>query len=180
MSLFRRDPETLDGFKPKFTREFMRFGYTLRKVQIGGGLGDMDFNPNDIEFRDEHTITIYDVTLVSTDYYSINSRVSDIIASMCNKFLKDEGNKERHPKAWKFLTENAAELNNSNRYWLAIEHLEQIEKVRKEIADLQDQVRRAEYVASINAVEVKQRRKLTQDERNMLYAEFSGGETPGE
>ncbi len=27
MSLFLRPPESLDGYTPKFAREFMRFGY---------------------------------------------------------------------------------------------------------------------------------------------------------
>lgn len=174
MGLFQREPETLDGFTPKFSREFMRFGYTYRQITPHPGFGVRD-DDDEPQPYDEHTITVCGNEIRSTQkYYFSNTR--DIITTMINEYVSAD----RKTEAYQFLKDHAHELNVSNRYWAAIEHLEEIERVKKQIAELQRKVLRAGYVASINAVEVKSGKKLSVSERQLLWAEFTGGDLPFE
>lgn len=169
-SLFIREPETLDGYVPKFTAEELLFGYKTEQIQIGGGFKDFDFDPNNIDYLVRTTITVAGVKITSDKNYYMNAM--DTIATMINEFVE----KTKNPEITNWLKENSVELNRSNRYWHAKQHVDSIEKQKKEVARLQAEIQRAEWIASMRAVEVKSGRLLSQEEKTLLLAEFSGGD----
>jgi len=174
-SLFTREPETLDGYVPKFTLQEVLFHHKSELVQIGGGLGDMDFDPNNIQYETRHTIDVCGVELHSYERYGYKPAM-EIVTGIINAFIADPHNEWKHPEAFVFIIENAEELNRSKRYWFAMEQRSRIEGKKAEIARLQEEVRREEWIASMRAVEVKSGRALTETEKRLLLAEFSGGE----
>jgi hypothetical protein len=173
--LFTREPETLDGYLPKFSLNEVMFNYRTEQIQIVGHFKDFDFDPENIEYETRHIITVAGVELSRSSRYG-DGRAIDIVVSIINEFLADPKNEQSKPEAMAYLRENAEELNRSKRYWLADAHVKRINGQKNEIARLQDEVRRAEWIASMNAVEVKSGRALTKDEKTLLLAEFSGGE----
>lgn len=171
MGLFQREPETLDGFTPKFSRAFMRFNYHYEKVKVFRGFGVYDEADED-RYSDEHSIEVLGKKITSSrEFYGWP--VSDIIATMINEYIASK----RGDEAYHFLVDNAHDLNISKKYWGAVEHLEKIEAVKREILEKQRQVERATYLASVNAVEVKAGRTLSKAERDLLLAEFTGEAT---
>ena len=174
-SLFIREPETIDDYVPKFTYEQIKMGYNVEKHVYRHGFGGA-WEEDDPEIgRETYTfsITVLGVKIIGkmNDYYG---DMLDTIATIANEFTA--GSKDYHPEIHEFFHENATELNNSRRYWAARLHRQEIEKKRREAEEILRQVKRAEWVASMYAVQVKAERWLTTEEKNLLLAEFSGGE----
>jgi hypothetical protein len=174
MNLFSRAPETLDGYVPKFSWEEIIFGCKIKSVQIGGHFKDMDFDPNNIQYEDVATIRILDYTASGTAMAF--DRPIDSAVRLVNEFLANPNSKRDYPEAFAYVQTNAVEMNNSKRYWLAKEHEKQIADAEAEIIRRQEEVRRAKWIHSMYATEVKSDRALTHEEKKLLLAEFSGGE----
>lgn len=175
MSLFARDPETLDGYVPKFSYEDILMGYQVEKQKHGRWSAGWDEDDSQVE--EEHYT--YSITVLGhkiygkkNDYYG---DALDTIAAIANEFTSATS-EDYHPEVHKFLKDNAVDLNNARRYWTAVLHRNDIEKTRRKAAELLEQCRRAEWVASMNAVQVKAERWLSQAEKDLLLAEFSAGE----
>lgn len=171
MNLFQRDPESLNDFIPRFSREEVLLGYKVTQVQIGGGFKWMG-DPEDIMFEDRSSITILGQKFEGEGQYFLTA--FEIVVEIVNAFFANAVNKRNYPEQWKFLTENAHELNISRHYWIAMDHLAEIEKIENKIYEMKEQVRKAKYIASMMAVEVKSGRSLSREERQLLIVEFSG------
>lgn len=173
LNLFR-EPVTLDGYVPKFSREEVKLGYTYSKSEVYGWNMYGDEDPcKEKEYHETWKIKVAGKEIFGTrNYYS--GSVFEIVAEIANAYL--EGAKY-HPRikeeaAYKWLVENASDLTNSNRYWAAVAHREDIQRVKDKIADLQEQVRIGEIWASVRAVQVHEERSYSHDERMLLAAEF--------
>lgn len=175
MNLFVREPETLDGLQPKFTRAEIRMGYKTESRAVFRGFGPCD-DDDEEKFLTYHIITIRDHIITSSDANLEYKTEPEIIAKMVNDFIAYQGNKRYHPEAWGFLVENAAELNRSRIYWEAMDHRNEIDRQRRAAADMLEQCRRAEWVSSLYALQAKEGRRFSLEEKNLLLAEFSGGE----
>ena len=175
MNLFAREPETLDGFTPAFTRAEVRMGYKSETRQAFRGFGPCD-DDDEVKYVTEYSITICGHRITSSDANLEYKTEPEIIATMVNDFIAYQGNKRYHPEAWDFLAENAAELNRSRIYWEAMDHRNEIDRQRRVAADMLEQCRRAEWVSSLYALQAKEGRRFSLEEKNLLLAEFSGGE----
>jgi len=174
-SLFIKEPVTLDGYKPHFTREECLLGLKCRQVQIGGGLGDLDYDPNDPKYENRYSITIAGHEIHGDgEYYG--ERDLEIAVLIANQFLANKENALRYPDAWAFLVTHGPGLTNSKRYWLAVDHRKQVDEAKQELAELQRRIWRGEIVASLRASEVHAERNFSQEEKAVLLTEFSGGE----
>ena len=169
--LFQRDPEDLGDYKPKFSREEVMLGYTVTKVQIGGGLGWME---DEVSFVDRQSITVLGLTLEHDGHLYLPP--FHVVVEIVNHFLADNSNKTRHPEQWKWLTDNAHDLNLSRRYWETVDQFKRIDDLDAKIDALKKERRKARHVASMMAVEVKAERSLSKEEKRLLLAEFSGDE----
>ena len=175
--LFQTPVETLDNYTPKFSRTEILLGYRCIKVRIGGGLGWMeDYDRNkEPEYVDRHEITILGHRIESDSRFW-RENPPEIVIKVVNEFMAVEANKLNYPHVWDFIVRNGTDLNNSRRYWDAVAHREEIEKTRLKALDMLDQCRRAEWVASMYAAQVKAERWFTKDEKALHLAEVSGGE----
>lgn len=177
-SLFVREPETLDGYTPKFSREEVRLGYKCSKYQTSGrGMGrwasNDDNDDDEPQYSYTYTLTILGYTW-SAPVSSYGENTSLIVVELANAFLANTKNKELHPEVWQFLTVNSKDLSNSNRYWLSITHLEKIAEKQAKVDLILEDIRKARIIASVNAVEVKSGRRLESNERSILTSEFGG------
>ena len=173
--LFRRKPETLEGYQPAFTREETLLGFKYEKVQVGGGLGDLDYDPENPQFVDRFSINVLGTVIEGQGSYGYKDNF-EITALIANEFLAKEDNRVRFPEAYAYLIANAKNLNDSKRYWKSWEHLEKIRLEKDKLARMSRRIARAEIIASVNAVMVKAQRSFSTEERQLLLAEFSGGE----
>lgn len=173
--LFKREPETLEGYEPAMTLEETLLGYKQERIKVGGGLGDLDYDPENPQYVDRHSINVLGTVIEGQGFYGWRDRL-EIAAMIANEFLRKEENRTRYSEAWTWLNTHARDLNTSKRYWKSWEHLEKIKLEKKRLATLQRRIERAEIIASVNAVEVKAQRHISTEERLLLLAEFSGGE----
>ena len=182
VSLFKREPETIDGYVPKFSKAEVLMGYDVRMSEYKVGFG-MAWDENDPHIGEKtyyHSIVILGHKIDGESspeyggpYYGMSNY--DIVATICNRILKQTLDTYL-PDVKKWLAENVDDLNNSRRYWQAYDHRQEIEKEKKKVAQLLRRIERAEWLASTKAVEVKEGRWLSKSERDLLMAEFSGGE----
>ena len=169
-ALFQREPVTLDDFTPRFTRDECLFGYRLTRTEIGGGFKSME------EPRPgwSHDINVRGVHLrETTEDWDSRDRYR-MVVEMVNGLLSSKDPSYAETAEW--VLENAKDLNTSRRYWMAMDHKAQIDKTKAEIAELQEQVRRAGFVQSLYALEVKEGRAINGEERKRVLAEFAGSE----
>jgi len=180
------DLPTIAGYVPRFTLSETMLGLYSKQVQIGGGLGfgpvDEDWVRPEPKFETRYSIVVCGVHIEGDhrEVYDTNSiRQSDdkftIVAKCANAFLANKTNEKLHPAAWKFLSENGAELNQSKRYWAAVAHLAEIEAEKRKVDELLRRIERAKIVAGLRAAEVLAGRTFTQHERERKWAELSGG-----
>jgi hypothetical protein len=174
-SLFKRERETLDDYTPVFTLEETLLGYKLERVQLGGGFKDFDFDPQNPRYEDRHSITVQEVVIVGRGYYGWKDKF-EIAAEIANEFLAKDENRKRHHEVFAFFQINAENLNNSKRYWKSWTHQQKINAEKAKVTELLTRIARAEVIASVNALEVKAERHFSTSERQVLLAEFNGGE----
>jgi len=173
--LFRREPETLEGCNPVHTLEETLLGYKHERVKVGGGFGDLDYDPENPQYVDRHSINVLGTVIEGTGSYGFKDRF-EIVALIANEFLAKEKNRVSFPDAFTYLKDHAGSLNQSKRYWKSWEHVERIKQEKAKFETLRRQIERAEIIASVNAAEVKAQRHFSIEERRLLLAEFSGGE----
>lgn len=173
MSLFKREPETLEGYTPKFSREETLLGYKFERYQARG-LGLYHDEGEEPKWHERHTITVLGKEISGPGPYTQDRY--EIAVDIANNFLAHPQNEKRMPEVWAYLKENARELSNSKRYWKSWEHLQEIKKAKAEAAAIMRRVERALVIASVNALQTKAERSFSLQERQILLAEFNGGE----
>ena len=171
--LFVREPETLDGFEPPFSREQCMLGFNMVTIRIGGGLGSMD-EESRTGYRYSIMIAGFKYDGIQDDYPCLDNL--ELAVRLANEFLADKSHAQKAPAAWKWLTENTHDLNVSVWYHRAQRRLSEIESAERQIRELQERVRVGRIQASIDAIEVKRGVKLAPEERELLFAEFAGYE----
>lgn len=181
LPLFQRERVTLDGYTPKFNEQEILLGYRVTLHQISGegmfrGFGA--FDEDDARYQGpamfEHT---HYITVAGHEFSGPIGCVSgpnDAVVQLANWFLSYKPFKEKYPEAWQFLAENGHDLSESNRYWAVVRHQREIAKKKAQIEELQRTIARAEWIAQVNIYEVLEGRKLTEQERSQVYAEFTG------
>jgi hypothetical protein len=173
MNLFVRPPENLLDYTPKFSTEETCLFYRFAKIEVLHGLCSFDENPEP-EYSYQHSITILDEVIYGQNreaYSYYQQDKFDISAEIANEYLASRHCK---PQIKEWLMANAAQLNDDKRYWKARYHRKEIEDTEVKIEELQEKVRQAWIVQSMYAYEVKQRRRLTREERTLLLTEFQG------
>lgn len=179
--LFKRDPETLDGVVPKFSRTECMLNLKVESHQVGGegtfrGFGAFDEDDERYKGPPRYDYTAY-ITVAGFTMMgscSINDSDYDKATALANNFLAYKPNKEAHPEAWKYLAENSEELNLSKRYWRAMDHQGHIAKQKAKLVLLQAAVEQSEHFASLYAIEVKAGRVLSHDEKRLIWMELTG------
>jgi len=186
LSMMFEDLPSIDGYIPPFTLHETLLGLHSRQVQVGGGFGfgpvDEDYERPEPKFETHYSIIVCGVVIEADHrrYYDANSiRDSDdkftIVVKCANTFLANKTNQKLHPEVWKFLSENGQKLNQSKRYWAAVEHLKEIAAEKQKVDELLRRIDRAKFVAALNAAEVLSERAFTDTERQQRWAELSGG-----
>jgi hypothetical protein len=170
--LFVREPETLDGFIPPFTRHETKLGFQMKTVKVGRGLGVCTLNDDDDEPLYDYR---YSITVAGQTYTGqaghYDDDVLEVVVRLVNELLSSSTCTQA---AREWLRENHTALNTSLFYWRAQRRLEEIAKAERELAELQERITKARIYASIDAVQVKRGVRLTDEERALLYAEFAG------
>ena len=180
---------SLTGYVPHFNYQEVLLGLHSTRVQVGGrgsfkGFGAWDEDDDDrgepvYEFR--YSITVEGLEIHSPTGYGTKNDIRqsdtnfDIVAKTVNHFLDNPKNEAAHPVQWNWLKNNATNLNRSKRYWAAITHLNEIHAEEKKVAALQRRITRGKLVAQLRAYEVLEGRTLTPEERQIKWAEISGG-----
>lgn len=157
LDLFVRDPVTLDGIVPPFTRDETLLQYAYRKYRPGRGLGwmgDDDTQPNEVE---EFSIVVDGKKCFGKMNYYRGSPI-DIVAQIVNEILASPEPKFVDNTAWKWLKENEIPLKKSFKYWKAMERVNGIKEVEKKIQALQQQLRIGRILASVDAVQIHEDR----------------------
>lgn len=159
LDLFVRDPVTLDGFIPPFTREETLLQYSFRKYRPSYGFGacydDDERNPpREIE---ENSIVVDGKKCIGKMDYYRGSHI-DIVSQLVNEILASPEPKFVDNTAWKWLKENEIPLKKSFRYWKAMDRVDSIKEYEMKIRDLQRQVRLGKILASVDAVQIHEGR----------------------
>jgi len=180
--LFYRERDTLRDYVPFYSRKETLLGLETERHQVAGegmhrGFGAFDDDdpryqgPPQYEYT--HYITVAGYRFTSHVPYGMTNQF-EIVTHLANAFLNYPKNETEHEAAWRFLKQNATNLNNSKRYWMAVDHLAEIEKEKEKLRKLQETIRRAELVAALKAWEVKQNRTVSHDERLVVWTELTG------
>lgn len=168
-NLFCRDPVSISGYTPKFSRSEVLMNYKFEMLEPGRGLGWYD----DDEPR---KIPCYSIEVSGTEIIGKQNHYSGsdhaIVAAIANEYIEGCKRTGTKPPAYTWLTFYAIDLSNSARYWEAMIRIDGIKAAKKKIDDLQNQVRIGEILASVDAVGVLGEKTLTTDERYLLATEF--------
>lgn len=172
--LFCREPVSISGYTPKFSRRevLMNYRYEEREAFRGFGVWDENEPPR---ITKEHSIVVLDTKITGHKEYYNGSNYA-IVVAIANEYI--EGYRKTKPPAYVWLTENAVDLSNSVRYWKAMIRIDGINKAKREIEDLKNQIRIGEILASVDAVGVLREETIPHDDRYLLAVEF--GMTPEE
>jgi hypothetical protein len=184
-SLFIRPPETLEGYTPEFSREETLLNLEVIQRQVSGegmfrGFGAWDDDDPHYQgparYEYDHYITVAGFRMTAQVPYGYDK--FDAAAHIAHQFLSNPKNRaEVNAAAFDYLAEHGAGLDRSKRYWKARAHRSEIEQVKAQIRRLQAKVDRAEHLASLYAIEVKQGRRFTETEKAVVWAELTGGES---
>ena len=182
-SLFIRPPETLEDYKPTFTREEVKLHLEEEQHQVGGegmfrGFGAFEEDDPRYQGPPRYEYTFY-VTVAGYRFTApgpFHGDSYDKAAQVANSFLAMPANEKLHHEAWTYLRTNSRQLNRDKMYWKAMDHRAEVDKVKAEIRELQDRVERAEHLASLYAIEVKRGERLDETGRAIVWAELTGGE----
>ena len=90
--------------------------------------------------------------------------------------MKSPSFKEKYPEEYAYIRDNADELNNSKRYWLAVERIQAIEEEERKVAEMQRRIDKARRISQVEIYEVLEGRGLTAEEKQRVRAEFGFGE----
>lgn len=182
LPLLRRDPVTLDGIIPTFTRDEVLFGVTSFQVQTNrGGFGVYHEDQPPPVYETRYRIKVCESTLEgiyepygNPNAISASDDIFTVVAKIINHFFSNKQNRMAHWAAWDYLTTNSAALNNSKRYWQAVEHLKTIKLEEEKLEEQKRLLERARALASLKAMEVRENRWITGDERRRIWAELTG------
>lgn len=165
-ALFTRAPESISGYTPKFLKDEVLLGYELALIQPGRGLGYID--DGDSMPIAQHSIIVQGRKIIGkmSDYFGDEH---SIVAAIANEFIAS-AKKDDPAREW--LIENALDLSNSNRYWQAMIRIKKIREAKAKVYELQEQIRLAEIMASVDAIGVNSERDLSVDERYLHAIEF--------
>lgn len=169
-NLFVRDPVSISGYTPKFSRRevLMNYKYEQREAHRGFGMYDDNEPPRIIK---EHSIVVADTKIIGrSEYY--HGSVHAIVADIANEYIEGYRRNATKPPAYTWLTTNAVDLSNSARYWEAMIRIDGINKAKREIEDLKNQIRIGEILASVDAVGVLGEKTIPHDDRYLLAVEF--------
>lgn len=171
LDLFVRDPVTLDGIIPPFTRDETLLQYSYRKYRPGRGLGCWDEYDTPAKEIEESAITVAGKRCVGKmDYY--RGSPIDIVAQLVNEILMSPEPKFVDNTAWKWLKENEIPLKKSFQYWKAMERVNGIKEAEERLKALQYQIRIGKILASVDAVQIHEGRNYNVEERQRACREF--------
>ena len=172
-SLFIRRPVSLSEVpRPDMSREEVKLGYESEQVRVGGMLFASDPDEGE-KYVIVHRIKILDHVIESRElFYGVPAH--EIVPRMVNTFLADPSSVRDHPAEVKWLRENAAQLNASNKYWRAVQHREEVDRQIDAHRQLGERIRKAEMVASMNAHMLLQdpTQAWSSEDRQRLALEF--------
>jgi hypothetical protein len=179
------DLPSIEGYVPSFSKNDMLLQLRSKLVQVSGGDmfhgGVSDDDEEKPKYESRYSIMIDSLEIWGEYGFGgpNNIRQTDdrftIVAKCANSFLEHKSNETAHPTVWKFLKENGEKLNQSKRYWVAVEHLQEIAAEEAKVVELQKRIARGKIVAALRAAEVLSGRAFTQEERELKWAELSGG-----
>ncbi len=168
-NLFIREPETLDGYTPRFNRIECQLGYTARETVPGRMLGNF-YDDTPPEPYTEHSITVLGKKIIGRHRYYRGSVF--MAAAAISREVLTAGRPGSGYEVYDWLDQNREDLANSIRYWEAILRLEGIQKAQQEIKALKERIRIAEILASVDALQVKENRSFNQTEYQLACIEF--------
>lgn len=174
--LFIREPVTLDGVIPPFTREETLLGYSYRRYKPARGFGvydDYDPPAQDIE---EYSITICGKKCIGKMSYYRGSNL-DIVLLIVNEILAIPTPKAHDNTIYNWLKENLVPLKKSLRYWKAMERIEGIKNYETKIQQMQQQVRLGKILASVDALQIIEDQVYNDSEYRRACREFGMTET---
>ena len=172
LSLFVREPVSLEGFVPPFSKEETLLQYAYRKYRPGRGLGwmgdDDDTPPNEVE---EFSIVVDGKKCFGKMNYYRGSPI-DIVSQIVSEILAGPELTFGDNAARKWLKENEIPLKKSFRYWKAMERVNGIKEVEKKIQALQQQLQIGRILASVDAVQIHEGRVYDAQEFHRSCREF--------
>lgn len=136
LDLFVREPVTLDGVVPAFTKEETLLGYEYAKSKIHRGLGwneDDNGEPREIE---SWSITV-DGKKVHGKMNFYQGHKLDIVLAIVNEVLMSPEPKFVDNTAWKWLKDHELPLKQSIRYWKAMQRIDSIKEAERKIQALE-------------------------------------------
>ena len=184
------DEYSLEGYVPRFTYQETLLGLHTTRVQVGGegsfrGFGAWDDEDERYKgppvYESRYSITVEGVEIHAQHYGSNPNDIRqtdtslEVVAKIVNQFFANANNEKRYPAQWAWLKENTRSLNQSKRYWAAMIHLREIRKEEEKVEQLQRRIARGKLVAQLRAAEVLSGRAFTTEERQVKWAEISGG-----
>lgn len=172
LDLFVRDPVTLEGIIPAFTRDEALLGYEYRRYKPGRfGLGASDDDYDNVPDTEEWSITVAGKKCYGKMNYYSGSPI-EIVAQIANEILASPEPKFVDNTPWKWLKENEIPLKKSLRYWKAMERVNGIKEAEKKIAHMQREVRIGKILASVDAVQIHEDRVYNVTECQRACREF--------
>jgi hypothetical protein len=171
LSLFVREPVSLEGFVPPFSKEETLLGYNYDKSKVFRGLG---WNGDDDEpdrYVEQWSITVCGQKFVGRmDYYSGSS--FDIAFQIARDVITSGAVGEKANIALKWLKENEKDLLTSVKYWKAISRLDGIKETEARVKELEQRLKLARVIASIEALEILEDSSFSQTDIHRLSIEF--------
>ena len=171
LSLFVREPVSLEGFVPPFSKEETLLGYNYDKSKVFRGFG---WNGDDDEpdrYVEQWSITVCGQKFVGRmDYYS--GSPFDIAFQIAKDVIKSGAVGEKANIALKWLKENEKDLSISIKYWKAISRLDGIKETEARVKELEQRLKLARVISSIEALEIREEASFSQTDIHRLCIEF--------
>lgn len=172
MSLFARQPETLDGVEPPtLTREEANLHFTTRVQEDPPSFGFIDDGTWVPIHIAECTVPVdggFKITFSNAGYQAIND-----VGHLVQWWRSDSG-PTRHPRVEEWLVEHGPTLDKARRYYGVKRHQRNIAEMERLVQTTQESLRRARIRESIDILEIKEGRGFTREERQRLVLEFGG------
>lgn len=163
--LFTNQPLSLEGYTPRFSKEEMRMGFETYEVQPYDPYAD-EKPPSETNYR----LRVMGVTIDGGRlYYDWQESVARAVRG----WLDDKLNEKRHPELWQFITANTRNLDNSLRYWRAVDREAALQQARDDIERRQQQLVRAELMHQLQVRQVLEERRFSDEERKRAWAELT-------
>ena len=171
LSLFVREPVSLEGFVPPFSKEETLLGYNYNKSKVFRGFGWNGDDDEPDQFVEEWSITVCGQKFTGRmNYYS--GSPFDIAFQIAKDVIKSGAVGEKANAALKWLKENEKDLLISVKYWKAISRLDGIKETEARVKELEQRLKLARVISSIEALEIREEASFSQTDIHRLCIEF--------